>query len=381
MNELARAAVAAHALGCLDCGKCTASCPIPLAGADYSPRRHVVDTIQGDEELLGNPTIYQCLTCSQCDQRCPAAVDYTGLIKELRALSFKKGGPPECPHGGALQSVMRMMADGGTQQDRMGWVTDDLKTKPETGEVFFWTGCTPYYDAFFPEFEVDTLSGSQASVKLLNHLGVEPVVSPVEKCCGHDLLWNGDLENFEKLAKFNVDLVAKSGAKILVTPCAECVRTWRIDYEKYLDGGDLRVLHLTEYLAENSGKLSFKEPENGSETVTFQDPCRLGRHLGVYDAPRELLAKVPGVELEEMAHSGRSATCCAGGSWSSCDRFSKQIQVDRLKEARATGAEVMVTSCPKCQVHFKCSMKDPKLSDEIEIEMRDLAEILADALE
>ena len=202
MNELARAAKEAHALGCLDCGKCTASCPIPLVGADYSPRRHVISAIQGDRDLTKEDgSIFQCLTCSQCDQRCPAGVDYTGLIMKLRSLAFKDGTVPECPHGGAMQSIMRMMAGGGTQQDRMGWVTEDLKTQTQTGDVFFWTGCTMYYDAFFPEFGVNTLAGSQASVKLLNSIGVDPVVSPEERCCGHDLLWNGDLKHFEALAK------------------------------------------------------------------------------------------------------------------------------------------------------------------------------------
>jgi len=89
---------------------------------------------------------------------------------------------------------------------------------------------------------------------------------------------------------------------------------------------------------------------------------------------------VPGVELSEMQRSGSAALCCAGGTWSSCDRISKKIQVDRLREARATGAEVMVTACPKCQIHFRCAMKDPHLGDEITIEMKDLAELLADAL-
>lgn len=379
MSQLAQVAKESNALGCLDCGKCTASCPIPIVGGNYSPRRHVMAANQGDEaEIRGNGSVYQCLTCSQCDQRCPAGVDYTSLVQKLRAFAYEEGSAPECPHGGALQSVMRMMAGGGTQQDRLGWVTDDLKTQPETGDVFFWTGCTVYYDAFFPEFEVNTVAGSQASVKLLNSIGVDPVVSQEERCCGHDLLWNGDLKNFELLAKHNVELVEKSGAEVLVTPCAECARTWRIDYAKYATK-PVRVLHLTEYLRENATKLKFKE--NGGKKVTYQDPCRLGRHLGVYDPPRELLEKVPGVELAEMEHSGRSATCCAGGTWSHCDRFSKQIQVDRLKEARDTGAEVMATACPKCQVHFKCSMNDPKLGGEIEIEMRDVAEIMADALE
>jgi heterodisulfide reductase subunit D len=114
--------------------------------------------------------------------------------------------------------------------------------------------------------------------------------------------------------------------------------------------------------------------------VTYQDPCRLGRHLGVYDPPRAVLGALPGIEVAEMPHTGRTATCCAGGTWSHCDRYVKRIQVERLREARATGAEVLVTACPKCRIHFRCAMKDPSLEGEIAIEMRDVAELVADAL-
>ena len=87
-----------------------------------------------------------------------------------------------------------------------------LKTDPKEGSVFYWSGCTVYYDAFFPEFELNTLDGTRAAVRLLNTLGVTPVVSPEERCCGHDLLWNGDRANFEALAKHNIKLVLDSGA-------------------------------------------------------------------------------------------------------------------------------------------------------------------------
>jgi Fe-S oxidoreductase len=171
--------------------------------------------------------------------------------------------------------------------------------------------------------------------------------------------------------------VAESGANTLVTPCAECYRTWKIDYAPYLEGSKVRILHLSEYLAEHMDQL---KPKSGAKRrVTFQDPCRLGRHMGVYDAPRKLLSALPGVEVAEMRHNGASATCCAGGTWSSCDRYAKQIQVGRLREARATGAELMVTACPKCRIHFTCAMKDPKLSSEIVMPMKDLAEVLAEA--
>jgi Fe-S oxidoreductase len=376
MFELAKET---NAWACYDCGKCTATCPITRSGAAYSPRRHVLATNLGNrEEIVADTSLASCLSCSLCDHRCPVEVKYTELVMKLRELAHDAGVEPECPHGGALQSVMRMMASGGTQQDRLAWLEEDMKTDPAEGKVLYWTGCTMYYDAFFPEFEASTLAGTRAAVRLLNRLGVTPVVSPNERCCGHDLLWNGDRANFEALAKHNVQLIKDSGATVIVTSCAECLRTWKVDYQPFLSGVGLHVVHISEYLGEHLSELEFAA--NGRQRITFQDPCRLGRHLGIYDPPRELLATVPGVELEEMARSGPTAMCCAGGTWSNCDRFAKQIQVERLREAKATEAEVLVTACPKCQIHFRCAMNDPNTGDETTIEMKDIAEIVVEAL-
>jgi len=289
-----------------------------------------------------------------------------------------KKSEPECPHGGALQSLMRMMAGGGTQQNRLAWLGDDLKTEPKQGEVFYWTGCVAYYDAFFPELELATLNAARAAIRLMNHTGVTPVVSAEERCCGHDLLWNGDRENFDMLARHNVRLVEESGCETLVTSCAECLRTFRIDYQPFFKGKPPKIVHITEYLADVAQKLPLRNA--GDRKVTFQDPCRLGRHLGVYDPPREFLAGVPGIELVEMRHTRTGATCCAGGTWSNCDRFAKRIQVERLREAKATGAEVLVTACPKCQIHLKCAMKDPNLKQDIEIDVKDVVELMAEAV-
>ncbi|MFH0982999.1 MAG: (Fe-S)-binding protein [Planctomycetota bacterium] len=379
MPDLAETAKTTRAWACYDCGKCTATCPIARAGGDYSPRRHVLAAnLRQSREILENGNLFSCLTCSLCERRCPAQVAYIELVRGLRELSHDAGPEPQCPHGGALQSVMRMMAQGSTPQQRMGWLSADLKTEPKKGAVFFWTGCTMYYDAFFSDLQVKTLEGTRAAVRLLNRLGIPPVVSPEERCCGHDLFWNGDRGHFEALARHHVKLVADSGAEVLVTSCAECLRTWKLDYLPFFNGRVPRIMHLSEFAAEHLSELKFKE--RGRRRVTFQDPCRLGRHLGIYEAPRRMLAAVPGVEVVEMRRSGANAVCCAGGTWSNCDRFAKQIQVDRLREARATGAELLVTACPKCQIHFGCAMKDPHLEGEIKIPMRDLAELLADAL-
>jgi len=380
MTDLAQIAKLTNAWACYDCGKCTATCPLTRAGADYSPRRQVLATNLGHrEELLKGGALFTCLTCGLCDARCPAGVGFSGLVQKLREVGKQEGAEPDCPHGGALQAAKRMMAVGGTRQKRLDWVTDDLKVKKKKGSVFFFAGCTMYFDAYFPDFGVNTLDGTKAAVKVLNKLGVVPVVSGNERCCGHDLLWNGDRESFELLARYNVELLAQSGATTLVTPCAECLRTWKVDYEPFFEGAAPKMLHFTEYLAQHLGELKLKG--NGARKVTFQDPCRLGRQLGIYDAPRQIMGALPSTELVEMRRSGKGAICCAGGPWSSCDRFAKQVQVERLKEARETGADLLVTSCPKCQVHFKCAMQDPILKDELAIELGDIAQLVADALD
>jgi heterodisulfide reductase subunit D len=381
MPALTQESKATRSWACYDCGKCTATCPIARVGGDYSPRRQVLAANAGNTGVgdLSDTGLFTCLTCSQCERRCPAAVGYTDLVRTLRETAFREGVEPECPHGGALQSVMRMMASGGTRQDRLGWIGDELRTEPETGKVFYWTGCAMYLDAFFPELGVSTLDGARAAVKVMNALGVEPVVSAAERCCGHDLLWNGDRRSFDALARHNVSLVAASGAETMVTSCAECLRTWKLDYARFFEGKPPRMLHTTEFLMETRSGLRLKI--DGERRVTFQDPCRLGRHLGIYDPPRQLLQAIPGVSVHEMRRSGPGAVCCAGGTWSHCDRFAKAIQVDRLREARDTGAELLVTACPKCQVHFRCAMNDPNLAGEISMEMRDVTQLVADALE
>jgi Fe-S oxidoreductase len=349
-------------------------------GGEYSPRKHVLAANAGETGAAATDgALFSCLTCSLCDWRCPAQVAYTDLIRGLREGARKEGAEPDCPHGGALQSVMRIMARGGAPQDRLKWLDKkELKTEPEKGEVFYWTGCTMYFDALFPEFEVTTLDGTRAAIRLLNEVGITPVVSLEERCCGHDLIWNGDRAGFEMLARHNVKLVADSGAKTLIVSCAECIRTWKLDYAPFFQGKQPKIVHIAEFLEERIPEMKFRE--NGPINVTYQDPCRLGRHLGVYDPPRKVLEALPGVSVVEMKRSGPGAICCAGGTWSNCDRYAKKIQVDRLGEARATGADVIATACPKCRIHFHCAMKDPNIGEEIKIQMRDLAELVADSL-
>lgn len=371
-----RALKQANAFLCLECGKCTSTCVVARYNRSYSPRRLISQALAGGR-LPTAQELSVCLTCMACDARCPSGVRFVDLIRELRRATYGAEFAGNCSHGGAMQSLMKLMTAPELNQDRLAWVTDDLKTADE-GDAAFFVGCAPYFDAFFTEIEADTLEGAKSAIKLLNALGVEPVVLPDERCCGHDLLWGGDVEHFEKLARRNVELLRAKRVNTVVFNCPECYYTFKADYVNALGALPFEVKHLSEFLAERAGELDFDADE--AENVTFQDPCRLARFAGVVDAPRKVLAAA-GVELAEMARSGKSAVCCAGNGWLNCDRFSKEVQLERLREARATGATTLVTACPKCEIHFRCAMNDPNLGDEIKMEIRDLASAVASRLE
>jgi heterodisulfide reductase subunit D len=119
-----------------------------------------------------------------------------------------------------------------------------------------------------------------------------------------------------------------------------------------------------------------------AKQVTYQDPCRLGRHLGIYEPPREIIKAIPGIKLVEMEHRGEDSICCGTSAWTNCGSYSKEIRVERLFEAKATGAEVLVTACPKCQIHFKCAMVDrgAEKGSTVKMEVMDIVTLVANAL-
>ncbi len=381
MAELAGTLKKTNAFYCLECGKCTAACPIALVNDSYSPRTIVAHSLQSSgDEVVRDPMLWACLTCKNCEAVCPADVDYTALTLELRARGREYGNQARCTHGGALQALMRIMTAPELKQNRLNWVRDDLKVA-EKGEVLFFVGCAPYFDVFFSHLGVRTLDAVRSTVKLLNAVGIEPVVLPDERCCGHDLLWSGDRTAFLKLAEHNLEAIRAAGVKQVVCSCPECQRTLKEDYAAHFGTLDFEVRHISEVVAEKLDADQVRFPtDSRSQKVTFQDPCRLGRHLGVYDAPRQVVEAVPGVHLNEMRKSGKKAICCGVSNWMNCTTYSKQIQVERLRQAKATGADTLVTACPKCEIHLRCAMKDLKLGDEIRMDIKDVTTLAAEAL-
>ncbi len=379
MNYIDVAIKNSKAYFCLDCGKCTANCPISQYNEEFSPRKIINQAVlYNQNQVINNELIWSCLTCQMCSERCPSDVSFSQFIIDVRKEALNKGKLPQCSHGGVIQTVMKMMANPNLKQKRTEWIPKKLKTSKK-GDVLYFVGCLPYYDNIFSkDIDVKPLEIGKSTIEILNYLGIEPVILEDERCCGADLLTIGDKENFEKLAKINISLIKESGASTIVTACAECYNILKNIYPSLSKEFKVKVWHISQFINEKLDSFKFKSPSD--KKVTYQDPCRLGRYNGVYDEPRNVLTAIPDVELVEMVKNRNNALCCGTNSWINCDANSKQIQVRRLKQAVNTDGSVLITACPKCEIHFKCAMNDENLDKNSRINIKDLTVFFASSL-
>ncbi|HDP98415.1 MAG TPA: (Fe-S)-binding protein [bacterium] len=374
--EIIRHSKAYH---CLDCGKCTSICPVARVNRSYSPRSLLMRCVQKDHvSVLKDRSLWDCLTCGLCELRCPSQIRYIEFMRNIRQLAIMDGVRAECSHGGAFQSLNRIMTAANLKQNRMDWLTADLKIS-QKGDYLYFVGCAPYFDVFFSELNVDSLQSVKGTVKLLNKMGVNPIILEDERCCGHDMLWSGDFDNFKKLGEHNLKLIRESGAKTVVLSCPEGYQIFSQSYPQFFGNLGFKVVHISQLMSEKiqSREIVFEAME---KVVTFQDPCRLGRHTGIYDEPRQLLNAIPGISLNEMVKNRRRSICCGVGNWLTCGSTAKTIQANRFREAKQVEADVLITACPKCEIHYKCALQDKKLKDEVQLEVKDLITLAAEVL-
>ncbi|MCL7451933.1 MAG: (Fe-S)-binding protein, partial [Anaerolineae bacterium] len=188
----------------------------------------------------------------------------------------------------------------------------------------------------------------------------------------------GDVESFRRLAELNLEALKGSGAKKIVFTCAECYNAFKNDYPAMVGQLPFEMMHLAELLDQelDAGNLEFN-PRPG--LITYHDPCRMGRYLKVYEPPRKVIQAVPELELAEMEDNRERAMCCGSTAWVNCSGCSKLIQQEKLQQARDTGARVMLTTCPKCQIHLSCAARD--LDEERAVQVEDLITWVGQALD
>lgn len=366
-----------NAYGCQDCGKCTSACPLALIGKQFSPRAIAGAVIAGAftaKEITED--IWSCLTCGVCHDRCPSGVNFPEFIRDVRAVvKNPEDGDTHQAHGGFFQSLMRAMAAPALATQRWDHLPEDIRTDP-TSKILFFGGCAPYFDVFFrASLGVRTTDILFDSLRLLNFFDVVPALLEHERCCGHDLLWSGDRENFLRLARLNNEAIQDRGIEEVITACPECYRSLAEDYPRFGVVGNFKVTHLYEFLEREIDKaaVKFKRLE---QKITFQDACRLNHAAGLRDLPRKLIRRLSPSCFTEMKDREAGAICCGNCAWTGCDAYSKAMQVKRLGQAHDTGSELLVTACPKCQIHLKCAMEDPIRGDALKMDMVDLASII-----
>jgi heterodisulfide reductase subunit D len=390
-------------MGCGDCGYAIRpvvgrylTCPVKEAKGDHGfeihfsrGRMNVLKSILEGKIPLSKELaeyVYQCSECGNCTEVCHMSqnpyiilptskwIDHVEVWDALRKDLVESGFAPLEKHN----KLIRYMNNenmrnpyGEEENKKFEWISEFSNVKEKADLVFF-GGCT------MPLRQVDTL---KKIMKLLNIAKINLAISKNEWCCGSIALRIGDQESMKNLVKHNLNVFRKMEAKTVFTACAGCYRTIKKDYPK-ITGEDLpfEVKHITEILINllNSNKIPFKEQVEKLK-VTYHDPCHLGRHMDLYEIPREVISKIPGVELIEMKRNRKNAWCCGagGGVKSQFSDLALDIAKDRIKEAINSEADVLTTSCPFCIGNFIDAYNDlePEIRDKIKV--IDLIDLLA----
>jgi heterodisulfide reductase subunit D len=360
---------------CFNCNRCVNVCPLSHLGI-FSPRNLLNDLnfLPLNEAIIKN-NIWVCLTCGQCMSYCPMTLDQVGvnipeLILELRKISLENESQidkiSQCQtHDGIFSLISEMMVENPNPPNKLKFLEGTRLKTANSGEIAYYVGCLPLMEDIIYKFVVNYTDTAKTVIGLLNEANIIPVVLN-EKCCGHDILWGkGDSITFKKLANYNVKLYKDAGVKTVILSCAEGYRTWKMDYPKVIKNFDFEIIFFAEFLLKEKILQKVRFPQDTEIKVTYHDACRLGR-LGnkLYDAPRQLIKQIPGVELLEMENIKDDANCCGVSTFSCCNEHTKILRQKRIEEAAATGAEYLIVPCPKCLTHFNCYLSEPSLDEK-----------------
>ncbi len=356
-------------LSCLQCGTCTSLCPVNRVGS-YSPRRILRQlTLESGTKLSLEQAAWGCVTCYECTAGCPRGIDIIDVIRKVRGLNVDGKSIPR-----SLEAPLKSLKENGNpwgklREKRMEWAGGmDLPDFKAEHEYCLFACCTTAYDP-------DSQFSGQAIVRLLEYSGVAfGSLGTRENCCGDPAHQTGAEDIFRTLQKQNIDLFLQAGVNKILTTSPHCLTSFKKSYAELKD--KIHTEHYTEVLDRLIREGRLKPCLKLDRTVTYHDPCYLGRHNGIYDAPRRVLLSIPGITLVEMADNKESSLCCGGGgggAWSK-DLSIKDMGVLRVEEALGAGAEVIATACPYCIRMLNAAVKRLNVGDRIVV--KDLAELL-----
>ncbi len=359
---------------CMQCGTCTGVCPWNLV-ADNNPRsllRQISLGFEGFEDEV----IWRCVTCNLCVSRCPRGVEIIDVMRSARAVMNESGSVPPS-YKGALASLH---SDGnpwqGDREDRSAFAAElELPAYTAEHEYLYFTCCTQTYDP-------RNKRAARALAKVLKAAQISfGVRTDAEVCCGDQARKVGAEELFSELREENLELLGADDVSRALTASPHCMNVINKDYtEDEFDPG-VKAEHYTQVLERALEAGTLRPSAEVSRTVAYHDPCYLGRHNGVYDAPRNLLDAIPGLTRVEMRRNRQNSLCCGGGGgglWGDVPT-QERFAVLRVREAMEAGAEVIATACPYCTSMLEDAVKVLDLEDRIAVQ--DVAELLAESVE
>lgn len=359
---------------CFQCGLCDVVCPWNRV-RDFSMRKIVRQATFGMTDIESED-IWLCTTCGRCPQQCPRDVQQIESGIALRRIATEYGVFPK-PVTPVRTIRGSLVGEGNTLSEerakRGDWAKGhSVKTFTEEMDILYFPGCYPSYDPRLKKVAV-------ATADILNAAGVDfGILGPEENCCGESIRKTGDEGVFTRLAKENIKSFIDHGVKRILVSSPHCYHTFKNEYPQFRV--NFEIIHMSQYLFSliDEGKLELK---NGYEKkVTYHDPCYLGRHNGIYDEPREILNRVPGLTLTEMPDCRVDSLCCGGGGgrvWMETQKGERFGDI-RIQQALDLGAEVLATCCPYCITMFEDSRTTMGVDENIEI--KDITEIIQDVI-
>jgi len=393
-------------LSCTECGRCTSVCPANITGKKLSPRKIMMDLRARMKEkgplmikngrdfndsrslirdFITGEELWACTTCNACAQECPVNINQPSLIVDMRRyLVLEEASAP-----GELKSVFSNIENNGapwqySAEERLNWTRDldfevpVFSSLPEGGqmpEYLFWVGCAGAFDDRYKKVV-------KAFATILDKLKISyAVLGKEETCTGDPARRAGNEMLYQMQAMQVIEILKVYGIKKIITTCPHCFNIFKNEYPDL--GGNYEVINYLQFINKNieEGNLKLKKGSLENMSITFHDPCYLGRANGIYSEPRSIARSISG-SFVEMSRNRSFALCCGAGGgqmFKEAEKGDKEVFIERTEEALATNAGVIATACPFCMTMITDGLKYKNREEEIK--NMDIAELVVKAME